>query len=287
MDSKLAKFQPLFYHSVIEQLQSSKKVQHAYLIETHFVSNAESYILEFVETLFSLKLNQEILPLEKMTYLVEQGNYLDLKVLKTSNTMIKKEEILNLKQSFQEKSVYDGYQIYIIYEAEKLNSSSANTILKFLEEPEENIIAILVTNNRYQVLETILSRCQLLSFIPEKEEDEKKISDEAEQLIKLIAHRKQEDLLLSYKQISEDIYYDKNISIQVLNELMYFFAVLLKCKYQLIDSNEEYVQQFLDSFTEEEILKILTILNQKQQELQYNLNLKLWIDSFLLKLMEV
>ena len=49
-------------------------------------------------------------------------------------------------------------------EADKLNMSSANTILKFLEEPEDDIVAILVANNRYAVIETILSRCQVLSL---------------------------------------------------------------------------------------------------------------------------
>ena len=45
-----------------------------------------------------------------------------------------------------------------------MNSFSANTILKFLEEPNENIIAFLLTNNRYHVIDTIVSRCQILSL---------------------------------------------------------------------------------------------------------------------------
>ena len=63
--------------------------------------------------------------------------------------------------------------LFIIYNAEKLNTSSANTILKFLEEPEENIIAVLTTDNRYQVLDTILSRCQNLVFAPNLKENKK------------------------------------------------------------------------------------------------------------------
>ena len=39
-----------------------------------------------------------------------------------------------------------------------------NTILKFLEEPQAGIIAILITANRYQLLETIISRCQIISL---------------------------------------------------------------------------------------------------------------------------
>ena len=64
----------------------------------------------------------------------------------------------------------------IIKETEKLNASSANTILKFLEEPEDGIIAILLTDNRYHVLDTILSRCQILS-LKENEFKLKKVSN--------------------------------------------------------------------------------------------------------------
>lgn len=36
--------------------------------------------------------------------------------------------------------------------------------MKFLEEPEDNIIAILMTDNIHQLLDTIISRCQIISF---------------------------------------------------------------------------------------------------------------------------
>ncbi len=45
-----------------------------------------------------------------------------------------------------------------------MNLSAANSILKFLEEPEEGIIAILITNNRYELLDTIRSRCQIITL---------------------------------------------------------------------------------------------------------------------------
>ena len=58
-----------------------------------------------------------------------------MEIIKTEAQSIKKEEILQLKEKFKTKSVYNSKRIYIIEEAEKLNSSSANTLLKFLEEP--------------------------------------------------------------------------------------------------------------------------------------------------------
>lgn len=47
--------------------------------------------------------------------------------------------------------------------AEYLNASSANAMLKFLEEPEEHIIGFFLTNNKENVINTIKSRCQILT----------------------------------------------------------------------------------------------------------------------------
>ena len=61
-------------------------------------------------------------------------------------------------------SIESDKKIYIINQAEKLNVSAANTLLKFLEEPEKGIIAILLTDNIYQMIDTIVSRCQIVTL---------------------------------------------------------------------------------------------------------------------------
>ena len=73
--------------------------------------------------------------------------YTELKIVKPNGQFIKKEQLLELQNSVLNKPVEANKIIYIIKNAERLNSSSANSILKFLEEPEDNIIAILLTDN--------------------------------------------------------------------------------------------------------------------------------------------
>ena len=41
---------------------------------------------------------------------------------------------------------------------------SLNSLLKFLEEPDKDIIAILMTNNINNVLSTIISRCKVIKL---------------------------------------------------------------------------------------------------------------------------
>jgi DNA polymerase-3 subunit delta' len=47
-----------------------------------------------------------------------------------------------------------------------MTANAANSLLKFLEEPNANTMAILMTEQVQQILNTILSRCQTLTFMP-------------------------------------------------------------------------------------------------------------------------
>ena len=55
-----------------------------------------------------------------------------------------------------------------------MNESAANSILKFLEEPEDNIIGFFITENKEQIISTIKSRCEMIkaTYSDDKNEDE-------------------------------------------------------------------------------------------------------------------
>ncbi len=61
-------------------------------------------------------------------------------------------------------SVKSDYEkLVIIEEAEKLTPEAQNSLLKVIEEPPEDSLVILITANSDLLLETILSRCILIS----------------------------------------------------------------------------------------------------------------------------
>lgn len=92
----------------------------------------------------------------------------DLQIIeKSDKNKILKEEVSNLKSFFQTTSYINKYRIYVIEEVHKLNPSSANVILKFLEEPLDGIIAFFITTNLDSVLPTIKSRCQTINVFYE------------------------------------------------------------------------------------------------------------------------
>ena len=63
-------------------------------------------------------------------------------------------------------------KFFIIHDAERMLLTSANALLKTLEEPPAKTILILLTNHEQALLPTVRSRCQTFRFpLPEKRED--------------------------------------------------------------------------------------------------------------------
>jgi len=62
---------------------------------------------------------------------------------------------------------YEGKtKVAVIDQVEKMNLQACNAFLKTLEEPPSSTILILITSNIYQLLPTLISRCQGIKFNP-------------------------------------------------------------------------------------------------------------------------
>ncbi|MDD4332933.1 MAG: DNA polymerase III subunit delta' [Patescibacteria group bacterium] len=61
-------------------------------------------------------------------------------------------------------SFSNSYKVGIIKDADSLSDEAANALLKTLEEPKKRVVIILVANNTDALLETIVSRSQILKF---------------------------------------------------------------------------------------------------------------------------
>ena len=117
--------------------------------------------IAFAKALFCVNVENT----KKICDMIDNNDFPELKIIDPEGLIIKKEEIDELQYDFSKKPIYSDKKIYIINNAERLNKSAANSILKFLEEPEQDIVAILVTENIYNMLSTIISRCQIISLI--------------------------------------------------------------------------------------------------------------------------
>ncbi len=85
--------------------------------------------------------------------------------------LISVNEAQDILKSLSLKSYEGGFKVMIIWMAEKMNTSTANKLLKLIEEPPNDTVFILITEDEEQIIQTIKSRCQSLHFPPLSEAD--------------------------------------------------------------------------------------------------------------------
>lgn len=73
-------------------------------------------------------------------------------------------EANNIAKKLSLKSYEGGFKVMIIWMAENMNIDCSNRILKLIEEPSDKTVLLLLAEREDQILPTILSRCQKLSF---------------------------------------------------------------------------------------------------------------------------
>lgn len=76
------------------------------------------------------------------------------------------EQARRLKQKLSLSSLLGGFKVAVIYDADRLNQSSANALLKLFEEPSPRTAIFLLAENSASLLPTIASRAVSLSFQP-------------------------------------------------------------------------------------------------------------------------
>ena len=284
--------------------KKNNKIVQAYL----FVSTDKSFLMQY-----SLDFAKEIIfdeYNEQISNQIDDNSYPELKIIESSNGTIKKEQLIELQESFSVKPVLGNKLVYIIDGAEDLNSAAANTILKFLEEPSDCIVAILLTDNLQKVLSTVKSRCQIITFNNDKRSDNvifenyKKIYTEDEyndetfnyltanilEIIKKIDLKKIKTYIY-YKNEISDIYKDKRDFIFLFDFILYFYYDMLNFKLHrdlmYMNKYTDYIEALDQENTFETITKKLQIIENTKNNLETNMNLKLLMDDFIIKMSEV
>ena len=294
MIEKYKEKQPLFYKEITKSKESNK-LSHAYLIETNKVSYAYDLALDLVK--FFLCDHDEKTFCDKCNN-IDLGNYPDLKIIESEKT-IKKEQMLELQKLFSVKPLYGKYMIYVVKDVNMLNKFSANTILKFLEEPSDNIIAILLTDNSYHVIDTIVSRCKILTLMPEEynfntllesyylENEVDLAKEEIKEMINF--YEKLEDQK-EFLLIDLDVYKFKEKQ-KLLFEVgcyLYFDALNKYFNRDKIyfEGFENVKELIISNNKKEEIIRKIDLLDDFMTNSSYNVNKELMMDHFVIAFSE-
>ncbi|MAN49744.1 MAG: hypothetical protein CMD04_02855 [Flavobacteriales bacterium] len=81
-------------------------------------------------------------------------------------------EVLDLTKKISLKPYYNGFKIVIFWLADKMNESTSNKLLKFLEEPNRDTVFLITTHKKENLLPTINSRLQSIKVEHNKKSHE-------------------------------------------------------------------------------------------------------------------
>ncbi len=262
----------------IKKYVKKDRINHAYLIESNFEDK-----LILAEELIKL-----ILSFDNNISIEEIKLNNDLIIIDSDTNTIKTEEIENLKELFMTKSINSNPRIYVINGAEKLNEYASNKLLKFIEEPEENIIAILLTENKSNLLETIISRCQIIRFFISKNILSKLDDEYIDNMFNFVMNIEKNKVEAIAFQNSYDIkkLSDRKYFLDFLNNLLYIYDDVITYK---INNTVNYFLSYFEKIKEisennniNDLKKKINAINICINRLKYNPNTKLLIDKLIL-----
>ncbi len=264
------------------------KLAHAYLIETN---NLEKALLDLKKLIKVLNCPEEFkapCTMCNLCNLINLSNLPSLKIIYPDGTGIKKNQIEELKQNFNTIPIYSKYNTYIIMNADKLNSSSANAMLKFVEEPTPGILGFFLTTNKDIMIDTIKSRCQTitLTYPTSSLEDSLNITKEEYAKYKEIIPKYLDYLQKSHLDNKNELLLscpnrgDIEIILKLILSLYYNYFLKL--------TNQEYDENIISIYP---LTENLSEINQKLQiitkiltNMSYNVSMELILDKFNLEM---
>lgn len=307
---------------ILNNSLKKEKLSHAYL----FSGDKRSLKLEmakyFVEMIFceNKKGNGEVCGVCESCLSIKNNRFSEVKIIDPEGIHIKKEEILNIQEEFSKKALDGKYRVYIINNAERLNKSASNSLLKFLEEPCTGVIAILICNNSHELLSTIISRCQNIIFknasdcgkieenkqlylissvlretkeemneLIENESFKEKISD-VFNFIDTI-EKKNMDAFLFEKKLVLDKFKTKEEVNELIKLITLFYVDVVNYNYMkkidLFIDEEIRIKSIIFSNGIAKITRKVQILVEISELIKYNINLNLLIDRLIFLFKEV
>ena len=309
------KEQNIVYKTLINSVKNNK-CSHAFLIETNGYSKGLDLALSFAKYLLCPKnySNSENCGNCSQCMNIDKNEFIELKIIDPVGQWIKKSQLEELQEIFSKKSVIGNNKVYIINKAEKLNDASSNSLLNFLEEPEDGIIAILITENIYQLLSTIVSRCQVLSLknkinidnlstkekvahylYNNKDEINTFLNDEEsiikiEKIIEFVKYYEEnkEKTIIYINKLWHDTFKEKQEIYNAFTILLLFYKDILNLKLgKGIQVFTDYVNEVNEIEIKNEISEITSKINvimDLREKIKFNVNNNLLMDKIIIEL---
>lgn len=186
----------------------------------------------------------------------------------------------NIKsEAFIKPNEADG-RVFVIKDAETMNTSAQNAFLKILEEPPKGVRFILCCDNAASMLETIRSRATVYSLLSENKSDEKDehIWSLAVELAELLVSSNEYAFMSKSMVFSKD----KEMLNSVLGKMQILFrdALAVKNGADIISGEKDCAFKLASSLSVNNILNLIGKTNELSELINKNANLNLLLTRF-------
>lgn len=307
--------QPVAY-KILKNSIVNNKLSHAYIIESNGYSKSFDLALSFAKYLLCPNNYTNCTNCDNCSQCasINNNDYLELKIIEADGQWIKKSQLDELQIDFSKKAVLGNKKIYIIKDADKLNISSSNSLLKFLEEPEEGIIAMLLVDNVYQLINTIVSRCQIISLKPNKNLEGKTTIEKIAEIIfnseneitEFISDENNQnyiDKVIEFSKFYEDnklntiiyinklwtsYFTDRNLNTLGFSILLLFYKDVLNYKLnkdlEVFNNNVEDVKYVAEKNDIQFIISKINVIINLRDLIKFNINQNALMDKLIIEL---
>ncbi|WP_282919547.1 hypothetical protein [Ignavigranum ruoffiae] len=188
----------------MERVLTENRLAHAYAFTGLDQAGKEALIEMILQTLVAEDMNQVSPENIQQTYQrIADKQFPDVYYLKPEGQSLKVDQIRHLKEWLATSPVEANFKMAVIEQADLMNTSAANALLTFLEEPTANVYLILLCPDINKLLPTIQSRVQELNFPRQRMAQHMLLADDQE-----ILTSHQEVLQALPYEISQDILTD-------------------------------------------------------------------------------
>lgn len=259
------------------EIYRENKLAHAYLFETNNVDKCYQDIKSLIKKMICQNSYEDSCVKCELCHQVDDNSLPSIISIEPDGKSIKKDVIENLKKAFSLKPTYTPFNIYIMKYPEKMNATAFNKMLKFLEEPEEDIIGFYISENKDNVASTIVSRCEVVkSYYDNDANNNFSLDNETYQMVLAI----KDEYFQKLEKNSPDInWYNCTVILKKLPSQEQIVC-LLKLIY---NTYEQFFHESKNTIT----LKKLKIVSKYLEMLNYNVNTALLLDSFVIEMGEV
>lgn len=179
------------------------------------------------------------------------------------------------------------YKVYLLDDAEKMNTQAQNALLKTLEEPPSYGVIVLMTANAEKLLSTIRSRCILLK-VQSLTPGQVMLGDEDRSFLLSLLHAVGEMEISRMAERAKELK-ERKIPVSRLTDFFrLWYRDLLVWKSTgdaqrlLITEEQSYYQEISGRYSYRQLDQIFTAIDQAQLRIQSNVNYELAVECMLM-----